>query len=181
MTNDKFTSLAISISLMLLLTIFISPQAQAQKQLVLLNGQKVLLNLKPGDDFVFRIKGQKEIRRTYINNLSDTAIVTHRDTVAFHRIDRVYFKRSSFANVVGTVLVIGGAGYFLIDQFNNVVVQGNSAELDEGVTKASVTMLAVGLPMMLIKRNSERLGRGSRLMMVTEESPFYHREIRQMF
>jgi hypothetical protein len=82
---------------------------------------------------------------------------------------------------VGTVLVIGGAGYFLIDQVNNVIVEGNPATFDQSVTRASVTMLAIGLPMMLIKKKSEKLGRGRRLLAVTEKSPFYQREIRQMF
>ncbi len=179
--NLRMTNLFIKIGLILLFSTCITNPSHAQKQLVLLKGEKVLLNLKPGDDISFRVKGQKEIRTTYINNLSDTALVTHKDTVAFRMIDRVYFKQSNLVNVVGTVLVIGGAGYFIIDQFNNVVVNKNDARFEESVTRASATMLAIGLPMMLIRKKSEKLGHGRRLMMVTEKSPFYRKEIKHTF
>lgn len=133
-----------------------------------------MLRLNPGEDIVYRLKNSKQVKNTYVNNLSDTALVTHRDTVPFHTIDRIYFKRSTFLNRLGLVLVIGGAGYFLIDQLNNVVVHGNEAELDEGVTAASATMVAVGLPLMLVKRKYLKVKGRIRLLMVKEGSPFYY-------
>lgn len=145
----------------------------AQKQLVLLKGERVLLRLNPGDDFSYQLKGTKQKRTTYVNNLSDTAVVTHSDTIPYHKIDRVYFKRSTFANRLGLVLVVGGAGYFLIDQFNNVVVHGNDAEINESVARSSLTMVAVGLPMMLIKNDYAKPTGRKRLLLVKEGSPFY--------
>ncbi|HEX5170911.1 MAG TPA: hypothetical protein VFW11_17170 [Cyclobacteriaceae bacterium] len=145
----------------------------AQKQLILLNGEKVLLRLNPGNDFVYRSKGSNQKRNTYINNLSDTALVTHSDTVPYHTIDRIYFKRTTFINRLGFALVVGGVGYFLIDQLNNVVVQGNEAEIDESVARGSLTMVGIGLPMMLIKKKYVKPGGKKRLLMVTEGSPFY--------
>lgn len=145
----------------------------AQKQLVLLKGERVLLRLNPGDDFSYQLKGTKQKRNTYVNNLSDSAVVTHSDTIPYHKIDRVYFKRSTFANRLGLVLVVGGAGYFLIDQFNNVVVHGNEAEINESVARSSLTMVAVGLPMMLIKNDYAKPTGRKRLLMVQEGSPFY--------
>ena len=68
---------------------------------------------------------------------------------------------------------MGGVAYFLIDQFNTVIVQGDKASLDEDVTTVSATMVAVGLPMMLIKKRYQRVGRKYRLMVVEEGSPFY--------
>jgi hypothetical protein len=146
----------------------------AQKQLILLKGDKLLLRLNPGDDIVYRLKSSKDIRSTYINNLSDTAVVTHSDTVPYHHIDRIYFKRSTFANKVGWILVVGGTGFFLIDQFNSVVVDGNKAELDEGVTTTSLIMIGAGLPLILTKKNNVRMGGSKRLLMVAEGSPFYY-------
>lgn len=147
--------------------------AVAQNQLLLLKREEVLLRLNAGDDFVFRVKDSKAVRRTYINALSDTAVVTHRDTVPYHRIDRVYFKASTFVNRLGLLLVIGGAGYFLIDQANNVIVKGNDARIDNSVAVASGTMVGAGLPMMLIGRNSRKVGGRIRLMKVTPDSPLY--------
>jgi len=147
--------------------------AAGQSQLLLLKREEVLLRLNAGDDFVFRLKGAKEIRRTYINTLSDTAVVTHRDTIPYHRIDRVYFKASTFVNRLGLLLVIGGAGYFIIDQVNNVIVHGNDARIESNVAITSGTMVAAGLPMMLIGRKSRRVGGRIRLLRVTPASPLY--------
>jgi hypothetical protein len=160
--------------------IFLASILHAQNQLVLLKGEKVKLRLYPGDDFVYKLKGSNEVISSYINNLSDTSVVAHRDVVPFYNIDRIYFKQSSFRHVVGGLLVVGGAGYFLIDQVNNVIVHGNKADLDEGVARTSGIMLAVGLPMMLIHKKSQKLGGMYRLLMVKKGSPFYKPDLRQI-
>ena len=83
-------------------------------------------------------------------------------------------------NGIGTLLVVGGVGYFLVDQFNTIVVQGEEATWNENVGTASVAMVAVGLPMMLIKKKSQRLKPGYRLLTVEEGSPFYLPELQHM-
>ncbi|MFZ6012766.1 MAG: hypothetical protein ACOYXT_20640 [Bacteroidota bacterium] len=145
----------------------------AQKQLVVLRRENVLLRLRPGDEFVFKLKKSKNIRRTYVNNLLEDAIVTHRDTVPFHRIDRVYFRQHKFYNNLGSALVIGGAGLFLVDQFNTIIVRGDGASLDGYVSRLSASSLAAGLPLMLIKKKSQRIRYPYRLLIVGKESKFY--------
>lgn len=148
-------------------------ECEAQKQLILLNKERVLLRLNPGDEFIFKLKGSKTIRRSYVNNLSDTAVVAHHDIIPFHRIDRVYFPQTKFYNLVGGALVIGGAGLLIIDQVNQVIVQGNGFSLDDGVTDFSIAAVATGLPLMLIKKKSQKISYRFRLMTVEEGSVFY--------
>lgn len=150
----------------------------AQKQLVLLKDETVLLRLYPGDDFVYRLNGSSTVRETYVNNLSDSAVVTHNDTIPFHTIDRIYFRQHKFYNTLGTLLVIGGAGLFLIDQANIVLVQGNEPNLDAGVARVSLASLAAGLPLMLIRKKSQRLNYRHRLLMVDRGSAFYRPDTR---
>ena len=154
--------------------------ANAQKQLVLLRKQKVILRLNPGDEFKYSIKGEKGIRDSYINNLSDTAVVAHNTVVPFHKINKIYFRRSSYANFIGGFLVIGGAGIFILDQLNTVVVQGEKASLDDRVMAISVSSLAVGLPLMLIHKKSQRIKRPYHLLTVKKGSVFYTEPPRQM-
>jgi hypothetical protein len=165
--------------ILLVLLLGLVQHSFAQNQLVLLKGQKVKLRLYPGDDFVYRLKGSKKVRSSYVNNLSDTAVVAHKDIVPFHKIERLYFKQSNLMNVVGGLLVIGGAGYFLIDQFNVVVVDGDKANLDDNVTITSAAMVGAGLPMMLLRKKSQKLGGRYRLLMVTKGSPFYRPDMRR--
>lgn len=152
--------------------------AHCQKQLVLLKNESVLLRLYPGDEIIFKLKDSRSIKRTYVNNLSDTAVVTHRDTVPFHTIEKIYFQQPKFYNKVGAALVIFGAGLFLIDQINVVIVNGHSPNLDSRVSTVSLTSLAVGLPLILIKKKSQKLNYKYRLLTVKEGSPFYQPDTR---
>lgn len=147
--------------------------AQAQKQLVLLKREKVIMRLNPGDEFVISLKGDKKKLTSYINNLYDTAVLVHKTIIPLHKIHKVYFKRSGLINLIGKFLVVAGVGYFVIDQFNVIVVDGNKASLNDNVTNASIAMVGVGLPMMLIRKKYQRIGGKFRLLTVEEGSPFY--------
>jgi len=164
--------------LILTLLIFAANFRFAQKQLVLLKGEKVMLRLNPGDEFIISLKGEKRKLNSYINNLFDTAVMLHKTIVPLHKIDKIYFKHSAFINRFGTFLVVGGVAYFVVDQFNTVVVRGDDASLDESVTAVSAVMVAVGLPMMLAKKRYQRLGGRHRLIVVEENSPFYVAPVR---
>jgi hypothetical protein len=164
---------------LIFLFIALAVAAHGQKQLILLRRENVLLRLYPGDEFIYKEKGSKTVKTTYINNLSDTAVVTHRDTVPFHTIEKVYFKQHKFYNTIGGALVIFGGGLFLIDQINVVLVNGQSPSLDNRVSTVSLTSLAVGIPMMLIKKKSQRMSYPCRLMMVDKGSVFYRPDTRK--
>jgi hypothetical protein len=157
----------------------VAEEAMAQKQLLLLKKEKVLLRLYPGDEFIFKLKGSKTIRKSYVNNLFDTAVVAHKDMIPYHRIDRVYFNRRNLLNVVGGLLVIGGVGYFIIDQVNVVLVHGEEADIDGQVATASAIMVAAGLPLILTKKKYARVGGKYRLLMVDKGSGFYMPDMRQ--
>jgi hypothetical protein len=159
--------------LFLTLLVFATNFGLAQKQLILINREKVILRLNPGDQFIISLKGEKRKMDSYINNLFDTAVMVHKTLVPLHKIDKIYFSHSTFMNRFGKFLVVGGVAYFVIDQFNTVVVQGDEASLDEDVTTVSAAMVGVGLPLMLIKKRYQRIGGRYRLMVVEEGSPFY--------
>lgn len=135
--------------------------------------QKVLLRLYPGDEIVLKVKGNKRVRTSYVNNIFEDGVMIHRDTIPFHKIDKIYFTQTRFYNKLGGALVAGGVALFTIDQFNLVVVQGESPTLDNWVSTTSLTAIGVGLPLMLIKKRSQRINGRYRLMMVKEGSSFY--------
>ena len=175
----KKTFLGIRRLILFLLLACSAAAVHAQKQLVLLKGEKVLLRLYPGDDFVYREKGDRSIKTTYVNNISDTAVVTHRDTVPFHTIDRLYFKQHKLHNTVGAALVTFGAGLFLIDQINVVLVQRQPPSIDRRISALSLTSLAVGIPLLLLKKRSQKLTFRSKLMMADHTSVFYRPDTRE--
>jgi hypothetical protein len=147
--------------------------AHGQKQLLVMKGEKVLARFNPGDELVISLKGEKKKLYSYVNNLFDTAVLIHRTLVPIHKIDKVYFKQSGLMNLVGRFLVVAGVSYFLIDQVNVVIVNGDKATLNDNVTNTSIALVAVGLPMVLIKKKYRRIYGRTRLMVVDERSPFY--------
>jgi hypothetical protein len=154
-------------------TLLCCASAISQKQLVLLRGEKVLLRLRPGDEFIYKLKNSKTIKKSYVNNLFDFAVMTHRDTIPFDKIDRIYFRRSTRINVIGGSLVFAGGLLFLIDQVNYSAIQGHELSLDAGVTRASLAGIIVGLPMMLIKKKSQKITYKYRLFTARKGSPFF--------
>src|SRR5688572_11887948 len=107
----------------------------AQKQLILMKRQDILLRLYPGDEIVFKLKGNKQIIKSYINNLSDTSVVIHRDTIPFQQIERLYFYQEKFHNRLGTYFIAGAIALFAIDQVNYTLIQGNEFNVDSGISK----------------------------------------------
>lgn len=164
--------------LVFLLTGAAVPLCHAQKQLVLLKNQKVRLRLYPGDEIVYRLKGSRTVHTSYVNNLFDTAVMIHQEIVPYHKIDRIYFKQRNLLNLVGGFLVTGAVAYFVLDQVNETVVQHNDANIDKNVARASIIMTAVGLPMMLLHKKSQRIGGRYRVLTVDKGSAFYHPDIR---
>jgi hypothetical protein len=161
-----------------LLTVFVPltmacTVSHAQKQLVLLRGQDVKLRLYPGDEIVLKLKDSKNLKRSYVNNLLENAVVLHHDTVPFNKIERIYFKHNSRINSIGGLLVGGGATLLIIDQVNNSLIQGNDFSFDSRFTTTTAMMIAAGLPMMLIKKKSQKIGKKYRLMVASKGSAFY--------
>jgi hypothetical protein len=146
---------------------------------VILKGERVVLRLRPGDEIVFKLKNSKRKWVTYVNNLSDTAVTVHRDVIPYHSIERIYFDQSKFYNRIGGAMVFGGAALFLIDQLNVVVVNGEDPSLDSWVSTVSLTGIVVGLPMMLLKKKSQKLNYKYHLLVVKKGSPFYQEDTRE--
>ena len=144
-----------------------------QKQLVLLKKDRVVLRLNPGDEFVYKPKNSRAVIKSYVNNLSDTSVVIHKDTIAFYKIERIYFQRSTLGNKLGAGLVVAGGMLFLIDQLNFTVLQGNDPSIDRGVALTSLAGAAIGLPFLLLKRKYWKVNRKHRLRMVQKGSIFY--------
>ncbi|HEY0742353.1 MAG TPA: hypothetical protein VGD40_12855 [Chryseosolibacter sp.] len=155
------------------IVLFVSVSAFSQKQLILMKRENVLLRLYPGDEIVFKVKNNPRVWRTYINNLSDTSVVTHRDTIAFHSIERIYFDQQKFHNRLGAYLIAGAIALFAIDQINYSVIQGNEFSVDSGISKACIGGVLVGVPLVLARKKYQKMDYRYRLFTAKKGSPFY--------
>jgi hypothetical protein len=63
---------------------------------------------------------------------------------------------------------------------NVTVIQGEDPSLDNWVSTVSLSAIGVGLPLMLIKKKSQRINYKYRLRTVDEGSPFYRPDTRNL-
>ncbi len=156
----------------IVLLLFLSLTSFAQRELVLLKKGKIMHIFMPGDDIYLKVKGNPDRIHSYVNNILDNAVVLHTDTIPFHTIERTYLQEDNLANIVGGLLVTAGTVYFLLDQANELR-QGNGLNINKGVAVGSAICVGAGLPLLLTKKKSQKLGYKYRLMMVKAGDPMY--------
>ena len=168
-----------AIILLILMLTVAANEVLAQKQLIILKKEKVVLRLYPGDEFVYTLKSSpREVRRSYVNNISDTAVWAHDEVVSFHKIERVYFQQRTLWTDAGPKLIVAGVVLFLADQLNTVVVQNEDASIDKGVLITSAALAGAGVVMTVTKKKYQTIGGKYRFRMVDEDSPFYQPDLR---
>jgi hypothetical protein len=145
-----------------------------QHQLVLIKKEKVLQRYSEGDRIRYQLNGSNDINRRLILGIYDSLIRTDRDTISVFKIQRVYFDHVTAYNKLGSVLVVGGAGLFIIDQFNTLVVRGDDFSVDDDLTVISASAVLAGLPLMLVKKKYHKIRYPTRLLIVDDQSPFYY-------
>jgi hypothetical protein len=109
--------------LILVLVIFaVFSGASAQKTLVLEKiGTPTRYAFHLGDDVKIRTKKQNLIVRSYLWNLTDTSVtIGSRTTIQLSDISAVYIHYY-FPNLMTRILFYAGAGYFILDSFNNLI------------------------------------------------------------
>jgi hypothetical protein len=109
---------------LILLIIFLAAYsgATAQKTLVLEKiGTPTRYGFHLGDDVKIRTKKQNQIVKNYLWNLTDSSVtIGPRTTIPLSEISAVY-KHYYFPKLMTRILFYAGAGYFILDSFNNLI------------------------------------------------------------
>ncbi len=146
---------------------------KAQYQLVVVKKNDVVLRFDQGSDFVYKLKGDKKKKTSFIRTIKQDTVFLWRDTVLVHELVAIYEDRRRFHNTVGHFLARAGIVYFLADQINNTLVAGNSPSIDNNVALVSTGLLVTGVPLIFINRKIHRKGRKFRYVTTSPGSPFY--------
>jgi hypothetical protein len=164
----------LQISILLYFTLILASHlSYAQRQLVVLKYDEVVARFSVGQTFDFKYKGSSDKISTYIQNFSNTEVITHDDTVSLYEIDKIYFKQHAVYRTIGAALVMVGVGRFVIDQINNVAVHGNRPSLDSEVNQFSISTVTAGLPLFLIRKRSQRMLYKYKAIIVDRDSHLY--------
>lgn len=146
----------------------------AQNQLVLLKRGTVIARFNEGETMKFKMK-DNSLQEGVVLQFTDVSVITLGDTIEFASIDKINVKghrKPTTLNKVGTLLMIAGIGYFVIDQVNTLFFVEGQSGIDENVVKASVALTAVGAGFRYIRSPYHKL-RGISLRKVGPESRYY--------
>jgi len=143
----------------------------SQKFLVLEKmGTRKRLEYHLQQSITYQLKGESFYRTDVIEDLVDDVIVfrfgffrlkdIHAVDIRAKPTGKVDFSRHWLS------IIVGGVGYFLVDQFNNAVINGNRARIDEKVLRSSAIITGAGIMMKVLKKKKVKLKRNWRLRIV---------------
>jgi hypothetical protein len=163
----------VRVLLMLVFTIS-ATSLSAQKQLVLLKRGDVVTRFTEGDYMRFKLKNNTFAEGLAVQ-FTDVSIITLNDTIHFSSIYKINAKghrKPSGLNKLGTVLIIAGVGYFVIDQVNTLFFVEGQSGIDEGVAITSISLVATGAALRFIRSPYQKL-RGLSLRTIDSSSRYY--------
>jgi hypothetical protein len=144
-----------------------------QRQVILMAGDEVVHRFKKGDPFRVKLANDKTEHWGFLVEINEFSVITSRDTISIRKIKKVLLPGKPRIHSLGKKLVTAGIGLLIIDQLNYAVLQGNDPSIDSGVAKASIAIVAVGLPMALTKKNWAKPKGRLKLISVGRDSRFY--------
>ena len=136
-----------------ILSLAIISNTEAQREFIVI--EKTLSNKQvtysSGDEIKFKLKDEKFYRKDHIVALNDSAIEFHYYYIPYRDISHVNIKGKKgvqFVNLgfnsVGGKLQVAGIAIIAIDQFNQVVVQGEDASFNKGIWIAGGSLFLGG-------------------------------------
>ena len=158
--------------LVLLLVFFTSLSvSQAQKTLLFEKvGTSSRYAYHLGDDIKIRTIKDKLILKSYLWHLTDTTLtIGPRTTISVTDIDAVY-RDHHFPKLMSRFFFIGGAGYLLIDSFNNLI---NNEQVFESQTLIiSASLIGVSLVLIPAHQTKYKVGVRWKVKILDEDIRF---------
>ena len=151
--------------------------AYAQQQMVLLKRGDVVARFELGDNIKCKLRNGK-VKTGMAIRYTDSFILLRGDTIMFSDIYKIHAKgkrKADFRQKVGTVLMVGGVGYFAIDMVNTLIFVEGQRGMDEGVAITSGSLVATGAALTFLRSPYLKV-RGLSIRMITPESRYYRYE-----
>jgi len=155
---------ALKVSLFLMVSLTISSYSYSQDFLVLEKmGTKKRYTYYVDDPMTFKLR-ETGFSTDVIVALTDNTIIFAGGVVPIEEIVRVSLKgKNELLAGSGITLMVAGVGYFIIDQFNNSVIQGYGISTDDGVIKTSAILVGTGFLMYTLARKNVNTAKNWRL------------------
>lgn len=149
-------------------------EASGQHQLVLLKRGDVVARFQAGDYIKCKLRNN-QVKEGTAMRFTDVSVILRGDTIPFASIYKIHVKgkrKPDFRYKAGTILMIGGVGYFAIDQVNTLFFVEGQSGVDEGVAVTSASLLTAGAALRFIRSPYMKV-RGISIRTIGPESRYY--------
>lgn len=152
--------------LFFMLMLYHAGQGQEMKLLILEKiGSRHRITYTVGDQIILRMKGEDFEIRDRITDISDSVLFL---SDFFIPVSRIHYVKTVHAKGLlspsnGPKLMIAGVALFAIDVFNQMVIQGDSYRLSNGVVIASASLIGAGGLLMAFKYRKFKPGKNKRI------------------
>lgn len=151
----------------LLLTCLIY-QTAAQQYLVVKKRNNARLVFQSGDQLKFKVKGEKHWRRQLIIGFLENGIRFHYFDINLNDIEQIAIPIEDRNYGIPNVLIYAGIGFFVIDQFNQTVVNEQELDPNQSTIIVALTGIGTGFLWKLLKRKKYSVD-GSRFRLETTD------------
>lgn len=145
--------------LLLILLLHCYGSLLAQNFLVLKKRSKVINTFHPGDDIVFKLKGESHFQKAMITGFSQEKIITHYFDLNLSEIDKIKLpdKKSHLVSLFSKLSITGGVLFITLDQANQVLVMRETFGPSEETLMISGSMIGFGLFLKLFVKRTFKI------------------------
>jgi len=161
-------------TLLAIVFISLSISAHAQRQVVVMRKARVVDRYNVGDFIRYSTSSPKKFSRAQIVALTDTTIVTRKDTVLFYHIRLIEYKPTGLTvEKFGNDCIGAGIALLLGDLINVTIVQDHEYDFNRGVVIASLSMIGTGIILRIFGKDHMKIRMNNRLLIVNQSSALY--------
>lgn len=136
--------------------LIIYTSSNAQDILILMQKNKKQILIKSGQEIRFRLKGEKHFNKERITSLEEGLIFLETTIIKMEEIDVIDIrghKKTAFnINSYAQALPFAGIAYIGVDQFNRVVIDGNSFHISGNTLRIAGSLILIGKLIKLTER-----------------------------
>ena len=123
-----------------------------------MSGTSKRIKIKAGEVLFYRAKGSAHVSHGKIASFKEDKIMFENGYITLEELDEVIIRKARRQGSAIT-LMFAGAGYFLLDQFNNSVIDGNPLSLNSKVNRTAGIIVGSGLLLYFLSQRRIRIGK----------------------
>lgn len=161
MLNPNSKPYICSMRLIIFFSLLFTSGVYAQPKLVLLKNNTIITRFEEGENIRFKRRADKDFSKSIIQGIHSGFLILGEDTINFYDIEKIDIRKKPLTtfktSVMGKTLIVAGASLFIVDYFNQRVIQGNDFRSNDAVVRGGLILIGVGGILQFLNNNYFRI------------------------